>query len=412
VKRLLIAALALALAAPASAPAAVRLDPGDILVAGIARSGNGAVFKVDPDSGRQTLVSIGGLLDTPTDIEIAPDGRIFVIDRGSLIIGGIVEIDPGKRGVAATTTNQTAISNNRISGPDLFDEPVGITVSRDGRIFVADGGSGVITVDPDDGQQRLISANDNFAFPLALDLAPGPRLLVADASGIGDRGAAVISVDPANGAQRVVADALINETDDLVEPSGIVVSQPTVFVVDRESQEDRSGAVIATSLIGGKRVVASNAGPGPDLFTDPSGIALDGRGGLVVGDTTRVPDRRGIVIRVAPGTGQISLLSRGAEGLDGLVEARAVAVVPARCGGGSATIVGTAGRDTLRGTRGRDVIAGLGGNDVIEGRGGNDVLCGGPGRDTIRGGGGRDRLLGGGGRDTLRGGPGRDVERS
>ena len=81
-KRLLIAALTLALAVPASASAAVRLQPGDILVAGITRGGNGAVFRVDPDSGRQTLVSLGALLFSPSDIELAPDGRILVTDPG------------------------------------------------------------------------------------------------------------------------------------------------------------------------------------------------------------------------------------------------------------------------------------------------------------------------------------------
>jgi Ca2+-binding RTX toxin-like protein len=398
-KRLLLAALVLALAAPA-APAAVRLHPGDILVAGMTRGGNGAVFRVDPDSGRQTLVSIGGLLFSPSDIELAPDGRILVMDPGSLFGGSIVAVDPDKPGGPAT--NQTLISNHRISGPDLFDTPLGLTVSGR-RIFVADAGvPGVIAVDRD-GQQRLIASGENFASPVAIDLAPGPRLFVADAFGIQDRDGSIIRVDPANGQQSFVASGVINEREDLVEPSGIVVSQPTIYVADRDSQADQSGAVIAVGFNGGKRVVASNAGPGPELFNDPSGIAFDGRGNLVVGDTTVTPDRRGIVVRVAPSTGAMRLLSRGADGLDGLVSARALTVVPARCRGRVATIVGTPGRDTLRGTSGPDVIAGLGGNDVIKGRGGNDVLCGGPGRDTIRGGPGRDRVSGG---------PGRDDERS
>ena len=407
-KRVLIAALALALAAPASAPAAVQLRPGDILVAGTTRGGNGAVFRVDPRNGRQTLVSIGSLLFSPSDIELAPDGRILVMDPGSLFGGSIVAVDPDKPG--GPTTNQTLVSNNEISGSDLFGAPLGLTVSPRGRIFVADARGRVVAVDRA-GQQRLVTEGDNLASPVAIDLAPGPRLFVADSFGTQGRDGSIVSVDPANGAQRFVAAGVINERDDLVEPSGIVVSQPTVFVADRDSQEDGSGAVIATSLTGGKRVVASNAGPGPDLFNDPSGIALDGRGNLVVGDTTQVPDRRGIVVRVAPGSGQMSQLSRGADGLDGLVSARALTVVPPRCAGRFATIVGTPGRDTLRGTSGRDVIAGAGGNDVIEGRGGKDVLCGGPGRDTLRGGAGRDTLRGGPGRDAVSGGPGRDDER-
>ena len=395
-KRLLLAALVLALTAPA-APAAVRLHPGDILVAGTTRGGNGAVFRVDPRSGRQTIVSIGGLLCSPSDVELAPDGRILVMDPGSLFGGSIVAVDPDKPG--GPSTNQTLVSNHQISGPDLFDAPLGLTVSGR-RIFVADAGvPGVIAVDRD-GQQRLVASGENFASPVAIDLAPGPRLFVADAFGIQDRDGSIIRVDPANGQQSFVAAGVINDREDLVEPSGIVVSQPTIYVADRDSQDDQSGAVIAVGFNGGKRVVASNAGPGPDLFNDPSGIAFDGRGHLVVGDTTT--ERRGIVIRVAPSTGATRLLSQGADGLDGLAVSRALTVVPARCRGRVATLVGTSGRDTLRGTAGPDVIAGLGGNDVINGRGGNDVLCGGPGRDTLRGGPGRDRVSGGPGRDDSR----------
>jgi Ca2+-binding RTX toxin-like protein len=405
-RRLLISALVLALAAPASAAAAVRLHSGDILVAGTTRGGNGAVFRVDPDSGRQRIVSIGSLLFSPSDIELAPDGRILVMDPGSLFGGSIVAIDPDKPG--GPTTNQTLVSNNNISGPDVFDTPLGLTVSPEGRMFVADAGvPGVIAVNRD-GQQRLLTAGENFASPVAIDIAPGPRLFVADSFGVQNRDGSIIAVNPANGSQSFVAAGVVNERDDLVEPSGIVVSQPRIFIADRDSQADGSGAVIVSSTNGGKRVLASNASPGPDLFNDPSGIALDGRGNLVVGDTTVTPDRRGIIVRIAPGNGQMKLLSEGADGLDGLVSARALTVVPPRCGGRPATQVGTPGRDRLRGTAGRDVIAGLGGNDEIVGRGGNDVLCGGAGRDTIRGGGGRDTIRGGPGRDDVRGGPGRD----
>jgi len=406
-RRLLLAALALALAAPASAPAAVRLHAGDILVAGTTRGGNGAVFRVDPDSGRQRIVSIGSLLFSPTDIELAPDGRILVMDPGSLFGGSIVAIDPGK---GQPTTNQTLVSNHQISGPDVFDTPLGLTVSPEGRMFVADAGvPGVIAVNRE-GQQRLLTSGENFASPVAIDIAPGPRLFVADSFGVQNRDGSIIAVNPANGSQSFIAAGVINKRDDLVEPSGIFVSQPRIFIADRDSQPDGSGAVIVSSTNGGKRVLASNASPGPDLFNDPSGIALDGRGNLVVGDTTAVPDRRGIIVRVAPSNGAMRLLSRGADGLDGLASAQALTVVPPNCGGRPVTQVGTPGRDRLRGTAGRDVIAGLGGNDVIVGRGGNDFLCGGAGRDTIRGGGGRDTIRGGPGRDDVRGGPGRDDE--
>jgi hypothetical protein len=80
-----------------------------------------------------------------------------------------------------------------------------------------------------------------------------------------------------------------------------------------------------------------------------------------------------------------------------------------KCGGFTATIVGTAGDDTLNGTSGPDVISGLGGNDTINGLDGNDLICGGPGGDTLNGGNGDDSLFGKRGNDTLNGGDGNDT---
>jgi Ca2+-binding RTX toxin-like protein len=80
-----------------------------------------------------------------------------------------------------------------------------------------------------------------------------------------------------------------------------------------------------------------------------------------------------------------------------------------KCGGRTATIVGTSGNDHLKGTAKPDVIVGLGGNDRLSGRDGDDRICGGPGDDRIRGGKGRDRLYGDDGRDRLAGCSGPDL---
>lgn len=82
----------------------------------------------------------------------------------------------------------------------------------------------IVAIDPDrrprvvavdrDGQKRLITTNENFASPVAVDLAPGPRLFVADSFGIENRDCSIISVDPANGSQRLVAAGVLNERDD------------------------------------------------------------------------------------------------------------------------------------------------------------------------------------------------------
>jgi PKD repeat protein len=81
-----------------------------------------------------------------------------------------------------------------------------------------------------------------------------------------------------------------------------------------------------------------------------------------------------------------------------------------KCGGRSATILGSMAGERLSGTPHKDVIAGLGGNDEIRGLGGGDILCGGTGADRLLGGSGPDKLLGGSGADTLLGGQGHDIE--
>ena len=89
-----------------------------------------------------------------------------------------------------------------------------------------------------------------------------------------------------------------------------------------------------------------------------------------------------------------------------------IRVVPAdqlKCGGRTATIAGSPGKDVIRGTPGKDVIVGLGGKDKVKSLGGKDVVCGGPGNDVLDGGKKRDRLFGGPGADTLRGGSGVDT---
>lgn len=78
------------------------------------------------------------------------------------------------------------------------------------------------------------------------------------------------------------------------------------------------------------------------------------------------------------------------------------------CGGRTATITGTPGRDRIRGTSGSDVISALGGSDLVRGGGGRDRICGGSGADLLEGQGGPDLIRGGAGGDIVEGGPGGD----
>jgi len=112
----------------------------------------------------------------------------------------------------------------------------------------------------------------------------------------------------------------------------------------------------------------------------------------------------GAVLRVNPRNGAVETVASGPP----FDNPAGIAVVPPRCGGKSATLVGTTGKDRIKGSRFRDVIATLGGRDTVNGAGGGDLICGGKGPDRLRGSGGRDRLIGGAGDDACVGGAGRD----
>jgi hypothetical protein len=100
---------------------AVALKRGDILVADAsAVGGAGAVIRVDPLTGAQTVVSSGGLFVRPFDLTIDAAGQILVVDTeafgGSL---GIIRVDP-------VSGVQTVIYNSSGGGP--IQGPEGIVI--------------------------------------------------------------------------------------------------------------------------------------------------------------------------------------------------------------------------------------------------------------------------------------------
>src|SRR5687767_7040259 len=63
------------------------INPGDILVVDPNSFGGvGAVFRVDPITGIQTVISSGGFFQEPVAIGIEADGNIVVTDRTGMVI--------------------------------------------------------------------------------------------------------------------------------------------------------------------------------------------------------------------------------------------------------------------------------------------------------------------------------------
>jgi Ca2+-binding RTX toxin-like protein len=402
---------------------------------------------------------------------LAPATAGAQLDEGNIVVadpnafdgdGGLISVDPN-------TGAQRALSNNSISGQNLFRDPNGLALDPGGTIVVADpdafgGSGGLIRVDPDTGQQSPLSSNASsglklFADPVNVVVAPSGRLLVADSAAFGGSGA-VIGVDPNSGAQSLVSNNASSPTPLFSSPFGIALERNgTILIADPATPapvSGTSGAIIAVDpTTGVQKLITSNDTSQSPLFGDPLGIAIETPGTLLVANSSPDPSLAGVilvsrfsgqqyglatdatfvaptglvvdldgkalvadsaafggdggVIRVEPSTGARSTVSGNPNAPDAsLVDPSGLLVVPPTCFGVYATISGTEGADALTGTAGPDVIAARAGDDIVDAKEGADLICGGGGRDRLIGGDGRDRFVGGNSGDVILGNDGAD----
>lgn len=181
-----------------------------------------------------------------------------------------------------------------------------------------DGGGGVIRVDPVTGARTTLSANGappggpGFADPAGLALAPGGEVLVADLNAFGGPGG-VIRVDPRTGARTTLSENLMPfGGPSFHDPSGIAIDgNGDLLIADRSAFEGSSGGVIRVSRETGVRTAVShNAAPaGGPSFVEPAGIALAPNGDILVTDEDAFAGSSGGVIRVDPVTGARTVVS-------------------------------------------------------------------------------------------------------
>jgi sugar lactone lactonase YvrE len=122
---------------------------------------------------------------------------------------------------------------------------------------------------------------------------------------------AVVEVDPSTGGQTVISDNTINTGTDLfVDPSGIALDDSgNILVADAETGAGNTGAVISVNPTTGQQTVVSDntINTGTDHFENPIAIALEADGDILIADNpVGIADP---VIRVDPATGQQTLVS-------------------------------------------------------------------------------------------------------
>jgi DNA-binding beta-propeller fold protein YncE len=246
-------------------PYDLAVEPdGNLVVADLGEPNrkDGAVIRVDPLTGRQSLLSSGGEFFDPAGIAVAPDGQIYVVDnRAPDNDGAVIRVDP-RTGVQALVTERSSAP-----GRDQLDLPFGIAIERDGSLVVS-----------------------NRESPSALPLLC-PLL------------GKVVRVDPATGSQ-----ARVGGGEHIAWPLGLAVRPDGGIVVANEC--GRHGGLVLLERLGlWQLLITSNSAQ--DVLVTPERVAFDPDGRLLVSDFSAGPDGEGGIVSVDQETGAQSLVRAG-----------------------------------------------------------------------------------------------------
>ena len=223
---------------------------------------DGAVIRVDPLTGVQSLVSSGGEFFDPAGIAVAPDGQIYVVDnRAPDNDGAVIRVEP-RSGAQTLVTERSSAPGRR-----ELDLPFGIAIEGDGKLVVSNRESPaslpilcsvlgkVVRVDPATGDQAKVSGAGHIAWPLGLAVRPDGGIVVANECGAG------------------------------------------------------GGLVLLDRMGHGQRPLTPNGSQ--DVLVTPERVAFDPNGGMLVSDFGVGPDGEGGIVSVDPETGAQSLVRSG-----------------------------------------------------------------------------------------------------
>jgi sugar lactone lactonase YvrE len=249
---------------------------GSIVVAdmGVPNQKDGALIRVDPFTGRQSLVSSGGHFYDPAGVAVGPGGVLYVLDTLSgTNSGAVIRVDPN--------TGAQQIISSDFNPLGLFDLPFGIAVDADGTIVVVNRALGgalpidcivptgsVIRINPATGSQSLITQLGSLSRPLGVAVDTDRSIVVANECG-SPNGVGLLRVTPGTGLQTQIA---ANGDEDFLRTPERVAMTPAgdYLVTDYNLGADNDGGIAkVTRGSQTQSVVSSNA-----LFNHPLGIAV------------------------------------------------------------------------------------------------------------------------------------------
>jgi hypothetical protein len=304
-------------------PAHAELTSGDIWVIDLDAGTNarGALFSINPASAARMLRSDfgdaaqGALGQAPVALTLNGAGNVLVIDdaAGTGSRGALFSVDPA-------TGSRTLLSNfgNTAQGP-LGKNPSDVAIDAAGNILIVDRDAGtgelgaLFIVDPASGARTLLSDLGDVAQgapgvdPRSLAFETSGSILVIDSTAGTNGDGAIFSVDPATGSR-----TLLSNFGDTVQgprgrdPSDLAIDAAgSILVIDRGAGPGNLGALFRVDPSTGARVRLSefgNTAQGP-LGQDPFGMAIDAAGSIQVSDYSAGTAGSGALFSVDPLSG-------------------------------------------------------------------------------------------------------------
>ena len=278
------------------------------------RDVNGAVIlRTDPITGSTLEISrngpLGNLFQHPYDLAVEADGSLVVADMGvaDQKDGSVIRVDP-------FTGRQTLVSSG-----DNFYDPAGIAIGPGGVLYVLDNLAGsnsgaVIRVDPNTGAQQVLASNFDplalFDFPFGIAVQPDGGIVVVNRSlsgplpelGCSAPTGRVFRLEPGTWKQTLVSQLL-----SLSLPLGVAIDTDGSIVVANECGTPNGVGLVRVLSLVSQVPIASNGDD--DFLRTPERVAITPAGDYLVSDFSLGADGDGGIVKVARGSQVQSVVS-------------------------------------------------------------------------------------------------------
>jgi len=271
---------------------------------GLVRSGDGTLYLSDAgDNNRIRLVAPDGRVatvagssegfadgiglaaafDTPSGLALDGDGNLYVADTGNHAIRKI-----SKRGEVTTLAGDGTPGYRDGAGRQAqFDGPMGVAVSRRGRVFVADTYNDRIRVIEPDGTVGTLAGNGKPGFAdgaAAIAQFDTPTALALDAQGVlwvaDTRNKSLRRVEADGDVSTLALAPSADGQNPLVRPAALAITHDGLFYVADQAM----GMTLQIRRDGNWAVLSGDTQE--QRLSRPAGLALGGDGSLYVTDAT------------------------------------------------------------------------------------------------------------------------------